>query len=186
MYHPQWTVKREVRVNPTAASLLGLLDSCGESVTGGDLVRIAQARIGAFWNLTRSQVHRELAGLAAQGHVKVAARGPRDSRLYAVTESGRRAYRSWLADHLPDETIRIPLLLAVSFGRSLPNGRLRQILDEAEAQHRARLEGYRALEAQLEAQGVNAFARATLSFGVHYEEAVLLWFAALPVEVRKR
>jgi len=186
VYHPQWTVKREVRVNSTAASLLGLLDSCGREVTGGDLVRIAQARIGAFWNLSRSQVHRELAELAAQGHVEVVARGPRDSRLYGITEAGRRAYRSWFADHLPDETIRVPLLLAVSFGRFLPRDRLRRILDEAESEHRERLEGYRALEAQLEEQGVDAFARATLSFGLHYEEAVLRWFAALPDEVRKR
>jgi DNA-binding PadR family transcriptional regulator len=178
--------QEEVQVNSTAASLLGLLDSCGGEVTGGDLVRIAQARIGAFWNLTRSQVHRELAALATQGHVKVVARGPRESRLYAITETGRRVYRSWLADHLPDETVRVPLLLAVSFGRSLPRGRLRRILDDSETEHRERLEGYQALDAQLEEQGADAFARATLSFGLHYEEAVLRWFAALPDEVRDR
>jgi DNA-binding PadR family transcriptional regulator len=173
-------------MNPTAASLLGLLDSSGGQVTGGDLVRIAQQRIGAFWHLTRSQVHRELAGLADEGYVEVVARGPRDSRLYAITPAGQRVYRSWLADHLPDETIRMPLLLAVSFGRSLPRGRLRRILDRAEAEHRERLSRYRKLEVELEQQGVDAFARATLSFGLHYEEAVLRWFAALPDEVRRR
>jgi DNA-binding PadR family transcriptional regulator len=171
-------------MNATAASLLGLLDASGGKVTGGELVRLAQARIGAFWNLTRSQVHRELAGLAAEGHVEIVARGPRDSRLYAITEDGRRAYRSWLAHNLPDETIRIPLLLAVSFGQALPRGRLRRILDQAEAEHRERLERYRALEVHLREQGVDLFARATLSFGLHYEEAVLRWFATLPDEVR--
>jgi DNA-binding PadR family transcriptional regulator len=173
-------------MNATAASLLGLLDSSGGKVTGGELVRIAQERIGAFWNLTRSQVHRELAGLADAGHVEVVARGPRDSRLYAITPLGRRTYRSWLADHLPDETIRIPLLLAVAFGRALPRGRLRRILDKSEAEHRERLERYRALDVKLEELGVDPFTRATLSFGLHYEEAVLRWFATLSDEVRHR
>jgi DNA-binding PadR family transcriptional regulator len=173
-------------MNATAASLLGLLDSSGGKVTGGELVRIAQTRIGAFWHLTRSQVHRELAGLADAGHVEVVARGPRESRLYAITPEGRRVYRSWLADHLPEESIRIPLLLAVAFGRALPRGRLKRILDRSEAEHRERLEGYRELDAELERRGVDAFTRATLSFGLHYEEAALAWFAALPDEVRSR
>lgn len=173
-------------MNSTAASLLGLLDVSGGKVTGGDLVRIAQQRIGAFWNLTRSQVHRELATLAAEGHVEVASRGPRDSRLYVITAQGRTAYRAWLSDHLPTETVRMPLLLAVSFGRSLPRGRLRSILDRAEAEHRERLESYRTLETELDEQGVDDFARATLSFGLHYEEAVLRWFEALPPDVRNR
>jgi DNA-binding PadR family transcriptional regulator len=172
-------------MNATAASLLGLLDSSGGKVTGGELVRIAQTRIGDFWSLTRSQVHRELAGLAAEGYVEVVARGPRDSRLYVITDEGRRAYRAWLSEQLPEETIRIPLLLAVSFGRALPRGRLRRILDRAEAEHRERLERYRALDIQLAEREVDVFARATLAFGLHYEEAVLRWFATLPEQVRQ-
>ena len=172
-------------LNATSASLLAILDECGDEVTGAELARIAQTRIGDFWKLTRSQVYRELAALEDAGHVVAGAPGPRTARPYRLSPGGRREYRRWLADELPDETVRIPLLLAVGFGRVLPPGRLRSVLDEAEATHRARLGAYRTLDHELAAAGVDPFARATLSFGLHYEEAVLRWFAALPDEVRQ-
>lgn len=171
-------------MNATAASLLGLIEASGE-LTGADLVRVAQQRIGEFWSLTRSQVYRELAALAAAGLVVAGPTGPRESRPYRLTESGRAAFDDWLGQELPAETIRIPLLLAVAFGPSLPPGRLRQLLDEAEAQHRRRLKQYRAIDEELRALKVDPHARATLSFGVHYEEAVLRWFADLPPVVRR-
>lgn len=172
-------------MNATAASLLGLIEQSGE-LTGADLVRVAQQRIGEFWSLTRSQVYRELAVLAADGLVVSGPTGARESRPYRLTERGRAAFQAWLGQELPAETIRIPLLLAVAFGASLPPGRLAKLLDEAEAHHQARLADYRATDEQLRASGVDPHTRATLSFGVHYEEAVLRWFADLPPTVRRR
>lgn len=172
-------------MNATSASLLGLLDARGGELTGGELVRTAHVRIGEFWSLTRSQVYRELAALEAGGYVRAGARGPRDARPYSITAAGRSEYRRWLSEELPDETIRIPLLLAVGFGSALPPGRLTKLLDDAEAAHRARLSEYRAQDAQLEAAGVDPFVRATLSFGLHYEEAVLRWLESLPAEIRR-
>ena len=172
-------------MNPTAASLLGLLEQCGD-LTGADLVRVAQHRIGDFWSLTRSQVYRELAALAEAGLVDAGPPGPRDARPYRLTDRGRVAFRAWLAEPLPNETIRIPLLLKVAFGSSLPPERLEALLDRAERDHRERLEHYRRIDGDLRAQGVDPHVRATLSFGMHYEEAVLRWFAELPAAVRGR
>jgi len=171
-------------VNATAASLIGLLESCGGSLTGADLVRTAETVIGDFWSLTRSQVYRELASLAADGLLAAGPPGPREARPYTVTAVGRDAFLAWLAADPPAETIRFPLLLVVGFGRHLPPGRLADMLSAAEAVHRKRLGGYRELDARLAREGADAFQRATLSFGVHYEEAVLRWFAELPAEVR--
>ena len=186
VYRPQWTVKGEGPVlNATSASLLALLDECGDEVTGAELARLAQTRIGDFGKLTRSQVYRELAALEDAGHVVAGAPGPRAARPYRLSAAGRREYRRWLAEELPDETVRIPLLLAVGFGRVLPPGRLQSVLDQAEATHRAKLAAYRALDEELAAAGADPFARATLSFGLHYEEAVLRWFESLPDEVRR-
>ena len=56
-------------MNSTAASLLGLLDASGGELTGGDLGRVAEVRIGQFWSLTRSQVYREIAALERDGLV---------------------------------------------------------------------------------------------------------------------
>ena len=66
-------------LNATAGSLLGLLTDCGD-LTGADLVRTAQTRIGSFYNVTRSQVYRELATLEGQGLVSAGPRGVRDAR----------------------------------------------------------------------------------------------------------
>ena len=172
-------------LNATSASLLALLDECGDEVTGAELARLAQTRIGDFWKLTRSQVYRELVALEDAGHVVAGQPGSRAARPYRLSVAGRREYRRWLAEELPDETVRIPLLLAVGFGRVLPPGRLRSVLDQAEATHRAKLAAYRALDEELATAGIDAFARATLSFGLHYEEAVLRWFESLPGEVRR-
>jgi hypothetical protein len=38
-------------LNPTSASLLGLLEDYGE-LTGADLVRVAELRTSDYWNLT--------------------------------------------------------------------------------------------------------------------------------------
>jgi DNA-binding PadR family transcriptional regulator len=170
-------------MNATAASLLGLLDLSGGELTGGELVRVAQQRIGDFWSLSRSQVYRELAALEAEGHVEPGPRGVRESRPYRITASGRQIYRTWLTERLPGDTVRVPLLLAVAFGSVLPQRRVAALLRRSAEEHRNRLESYRALAADLDELGVDAWTRSTLSFGVHYEEAVLRWFDALPDEV---
>lgn len=172
-------------MNATSASLLGLLDASGGELTGGELVRTAQTRIGEFWSLTRSQVYRELAALETEGMVKAGARGPRESRPYSITTAGKSEYRRWLSEELPGPSIRMPLLLAVCFGAALPPGSLERLLDRAEADHRAKLEAYEALDAELEAVGVDPFSRATLSLGLHYQRATLSWLESLPETVRR-
>ncbi len=172
-------------MNATAASLLGLLDLSGGELTGAELVRVAQQRIGDFWSLTRSQVYRELAALEAEGHVEPGPRGARESRPYRISASGRDVYRTWLTERLPGDTVRVPLLLAVAFGSVLPEGRVAALLRSSVEEHRSRLDSYRALAAELEELGVDVWTRSTLSFGVHYEEAVLRWFDALPDEVAR-
>ncbi len=172
-------------MNSTSASLLGLLDASGGELTGGELVRVAQQRIGQFWSLTRSQVYRELAALEREQLVRPGTPGPRESRPVQITAAGRSAYREWLLEHLPSDTIRIPVLLAVALGGALEPAALAQVLTRSRDEHRARLEEYRRLDAQLaELEGGEPWARATLSFGMNYEEAVLRWFSTLPPEVR--
>lgn len=172
-------------MNATAASLLGLLDMQGGELTGGELVRLAEARLGEFWSLTRSQVYREIAALERDGHVVAGPPGARDARPVGITESGREVYRHWLTERLPSDTIRIPVLLSVAFGAALPPEALRDVLGRSLDEHRQRLEGYRRLDAELAGlPGGEPWARATVSFGIHYEEAVLRWFAGLPEQVR--
>ena len=170
-------------LNATSASLLGLLADTGP-LTGADLVRTAQTRIGDYWNVTRSQVYRELARLQDAGFITAGDRGVRDAQPFRVTRAGTKALKTWLATTEPSETIRLGLLVFVAFGRHLPPGRLADLLAEHEAHHRHQLDRYRELDAELRGNGTDPFVRATLSFGLHYEEAILRWFADLPPEVR--
>lgn len=163
-------------INATAASLLGLLHQ--GAMTGWDLMRAANTRLGNFWSLTQSQVYRELATMAAAGLIEEGARGHRDRRPYSLTAAGRAAFLDWIAEPPATESIRYPLLLTVAFGRHLPPATLRRLILEQREIHEKRLAGYDVASAT--AAGADAFALATLRFGVLHERATLAWFDELP------
>src|SRR2546429_256493 len=54
----KWTVMADPALNATAASLLGFLRA--GPMTGWDLDQRVKLSIGNFWNVTRSQIYREL------------------------------------------------------------------------------------------------------------------------------
>lgn len=167
------------QLNATAASLLGFLHE--GPMSGWDLLQTAQERIGGFWSLTPSQVYRELARLTDDGLVEAGAPGPRARRVLTLTDTGREVFRRWLDAEPGTEQIRYPLLLTMAFGRHLPPGRLAEILAAHRAGHEARLAEHTETLRTLPA-GADPFERATLDFGVRYEQAVLDWFAHLPPE----
>jgi len=173
-------------LNATAASLLGFLHE--GPMSGYELATTAQGVIGDFWSLTQSQVYRELAWMSEAGLVAAGERGARERRPYALTDAGRRAFAEW-ADRPPGpETIRHPLLLAVSFGRHIPPDRLASFLRQHQAAHAERLRTYEGQARDMEAappEHRDPFRAATLSFGLAYERAVQDWFDALPAEVRE-
>lgn len=170
----------ETPLNATAASLLGFLHL--GPMSGWELVRTAERRIGDFWSLTQSQVYRELAAMAERGLVTAGERGPRDRREYALTDAGRAAFREWAGQPPGSESIRFPLLLAISFGEHVPRERLAAFIRRHRAIHEARLAQYE-LDSQA-ATAASPYQQATLAFGLAYERAVLDWFENLPSEIR--
>lgn len=173
----------DTKLNSTAASLLGFLHYGPQ--TGWDLLKIAETLIGDFWSLTRSQVYRELSAMAQQGLIEAGPTGPRDRRPYSLTDEGRAAFAAWLRREPGRETIRFPLLLTLTFGRHLPPEQLAAVLARHRAEHAERLAGYEQRRRELTAGEVSpdAYALATLDFGLHYERAVLDWFDALPTNL---
>ncbi|HWH30883.1 MAG TPA: helix-turn-helix transcriptional regulator [Mycobacteriales bacterium] len=161
-------------VNATAAALLGLLRDGAAS--GYELAQRATAELGDFWTVTRSQVYRELTGLADQGLVEVGQTGARSRREHRLTASGRVAFREWLAAEPGADVVRIPLLLRLAFADELDPARLRELVSTQRAAHAERLARYRELEAAALATGGTDRDLVTLRFGLRYEEAVLRWF----------
>ena len=164
-------VTRDTDLNPTAASLLGFLDVA--PMTGWDIDRWVQISIGNFWNVTRSQIYRELRTLTDAGYAKAGAAGTRDKVPYAITSKGRAAFKRWIAQAPPPEVIRSRLLLTIFFGHHLPDGRLREIAEHERAQHQRTLDRYLALEPNLASDPNQRFPLVTLHFGIRYEQAMV-------------
>lgn len=167
-------------MNATAASLLGFLHE--RPMSGWDLLTAAQALIGDFWTITRSQVYRELTAMEAAGLVVAGPPGPRERRPFEVTDAGRAAFQQWVQQRPGAEHIRYPLLLTIAFARHLPPRRLAAFVAEHRETHEQRLAGYRSLWAEA-GENLDPYAKATLDFGIRYEGAVLDWFDHLPPEI---
>ncbi|MEU7765762.1 PadR family transcriptional regulator [Nocardia sp. NPDC049190] len=161
-------------LNSTAASLLGFLHE--GPMSGWDLVAEAQDRIGDFWTITQSQVYRELGSMDAAGLVQKGETGARERTPYHITDAGREEFLEWIARDPGGETIRVPLLLTLSFGEHLDRNRLEHIVATNREIHQGRLTKYLAEDPAT----MSSFARATLDFGIRYERAVLEWFDHLP------
>jgi DNA-binding PadR family transcriptional regulator len=158
-------------LNPTAASLLGYLDL--GPMTGWDLDRFVQLSIGNFWNVTRSQIYRELRTLTERRYVNAGAAGPRDRVPYTITAAGRAAFKRWISDAPPPDVIRSRLLLTIFFGHHLPPGRLREIAETERSRHQQTLDRYLALEPQLASDPDQRLPLTTLHFGIRYEQAMI-------------
>lgn len=183
-----WKVALSKRApNATAASLLGLLHE--EPMTGWDLARVAQRRIGNFWNITQSQVYRELAAMTKSGLIEPGSAGPRDRKPYSLTDAGREAFAAWIDVEPGSEQIRFPLLVTIMFAGHLSTERLAEMIAAHRARHAERLTDYEHQHAELTAAPDSdndipaneaRFRLATLEFGLRYERATLDWLDQLP------
>ena len=162
-------------LNPTAASLLGFLHQ--GPMAGWDLAQLVETTIGDFWNVTRSQIYRELRALQELGLVEAGETGVRERRPYAITDSGRQAFSTWIAREPGDDLIRSPLLLTVFFGAHIDQRRMDRFLAVHRLRHEERLEHYRALAGALAGVAGMAWTVHALRYGIEHEEAVLRWFA---------
>ena len=167
-------------LNSTAAALLGLLHE--GPMTGGELVAAAKERMDPYWSVTRSQVYRELPGLADAGYVRPGKLGPRAAQPYTITAAGKRAFRGWLAEAPGADHARNPLVLRVGFGAHHAPGAVKQLVDDARARHQEQLTALRARSTQLKKSGGDQFALATAEFGVAYERALIRWLDSVPTD----
>lgn len=164
-----------MRINSTAASLLGFLHS--GPMSGAEIVRRVQESIGYFWNVTRSQVYRELQSLEREGLTRAADTGPRDRVRYETTAEGRAVFAQWLREEPEHELTRHAFLLKTFFSAQLPVSRLREMVRAHREGHAARLATY---EADWKKDIADEHRRQVLRFGIEYERMVLRWIDELP------
>jgi DNA-binding PadR family transcriptional regulator len=166
-----------VEINATAASLLGFLHA--GPMTGWDLDRTVATTISNFWNVTRSQVYRELRTLADLKLVEAGHAGPRERRPYTITEAGRDAFVRWIALDPGPAIIRFPFLLTIFFAEHIPPKRLAEIVARETEYHVQALRHFRALQELYRDQ---AWMAEVIRFGIGYQEHILRWLEGLPID----
>jgi DNA-binding PadR family transcriptional regulator len=183
MIHYSHMVGEHPDLNSTAASLLGFLENYGP-MSGYDIVGMVEGSIGYFWNVTRSQVYRELNRLAEAELVEMGESGARARRPYTITGAGRRAFLNWLALPPGPDIIRLPFLLRYFFGQHLDPQTLRAFVDLHRPQHEQRLHYFQSLIPKLLDE--QPFMAHVAQLGVAYEETMLAWFDTIPQEQARR
>ncbi len=86
---------KQIRLTSTSYAVLSLLDLLGEA-TPYDLKQALEQSIENFWHVPHTTIYSEPARLAEGGYLSECQeqRGRR-RKLYALTDSGRRALREW-------------------------------------------------------------------------------------------
>lgn len=167
------TVEAHIKkLNATGASLLGFLHR--GPLTGWDIAQMAEMVIGDFWNVTRSQVYRELRTLEAMGLVEAKATGPREKRPYEITDAGRAAFVAFIHREPGPDLLRSPLLLMVFFGKHLGDVHRKRFLAIHRLRHEQALDVYCKIQETLDAAEVDL--AKVLQYAIFHEEAVLRWF----------
>ena len=167
---------RSSPVNATAAALLGLLHE--GPMTGGQLVAAAIEHYGSFFSVTRSQVYRELPGLAEGGLLRLGKQGPRASQQYAITAAGRRAFKSWLINGGGSDALRSPLVLRLLNAGSLTVKQRAELVGASRTVYAARLSAARSA-----ARGeTDPYRKAVADFTVGHLRAMVKLLDAIPTD----
>jgi PadR family transcriptional regulator AphA len=98
---------------PLRHALLGALAE--HPRTGYGLTRHFEQSLAYAWPASHSQIYPELARLLEDGLIEETETGPRNSRTYAVTETGLRELRHWLTETTPDRRVRSDAALRTFF-----------------------------------------------------------------------
>lgn len=132
-------------------AILGLL--AREELSGYDLKRLMEGRVGYFWQAKHSQIYPELALLEEGGFVRhrlVEQSGRPDKKVYGITEAGREALREWLVEPVEKPPTRDELVLKAYSVWLADPGRAARVFRERQAAHEARLAEYLEIEVWME------------------------------------
>ena len=155
--------------------------------TGYELSARARRPLGYFWSARHSQVYPELRRLLAAGLVRfdtAPGPGPRDKKVYSLTDYGMTRLRDWVIQPPEPEPGRDNLLLkAYAAWTADPEAAARMFAAE-EAKQSERLSEYQADRRRVESRHNGGpppprhpdFGNyATLRFGIDYQRERIAW-----------
>jgi len=166
----------------TRFAILGVLEM--RPMSGTEIRRWLDDRIGNFWRESSGQLYPTLSTLTTQKLVRCSTRTGnvgrgRPGSEYAITAAGRSALAQWLAEPVTAEPRRIELLLKL-FLSSNQSAHSLEHLARCRDEQRRLLSQYASIERELdqwadERPAETAKFRATVRYGVRVAEALLMW-----------
>ncbi len=174
--------RKSIRLTQTSYAVLALFEHIGEA-TSYDLKQAIEHSIENFWQVPHTTAYDEPARLASGGYLTVRQEpGGRRRKLYSLTDLGREALRSWIAEpsaappQLRDETM-LKVFAGADPAPLLPP---RRAWHEAKL---AELEGYLAL---LRETGGPAGPERSLVAGTAYHRKMLEMLEELATAARQQ
>lgn len=161
-------------INATAGTILGFL--IDEPLSGYEVFRRVRQTVGDFWNVTQSQVYREIANLEAARLVEPGRAGARARKRHAITPAGREAFLRWAALEPGDALVRDPFILKVYFAKQLDDATLARFVRGRRANAESRIARCVELERAASEDAPKRAAR----FAILHERALLDWLDTLP------
>lgn len=168
-------------VSTLGHALTGLL--LREPATGYDLARQLRRPVGYFWSAGHTQIYPELARLEEAGlvrHTVIPGAGPRQTKRYRATATGRRELTEWLLATTADVEDREVLLRAYLLF-VLPPPSASQVVRALRAHHEQTLAHYLTIRFAPDAGGwgPDVTEKLTWEWGVTFERGRIAWCEAL-------
>ncbi len=161
-----------------------------------DLHRAFGQGISLFYSASFGSIQRALRQLIELGHVDVepAPDDPRGKKIHTITPSGRTAWHTWMHEPVTGGDAETIVLARVFFlGLIHDDAERAEIIGVLRTRVAGDLDGLRGAAAGVDAQaippefdGVFAFQRATLDYGIRAHELALHWLDGLAVTLRPR
>jgi DNA-binding PadR family transcriptional regulator len=166
------------RLSPSSYVVLGMVSFLGKPTTY-DIRRHVAYTVGEFWPFPQSQLYAETARLAAAGLLaEEREQGGRHRRHFTITDKGRQALSTWLADPSSGPVeLRDGGLLKLFFSELTTTEQLVALARAQEAWHREQLATYQAIVARYGGRPNLARRVAAARFGLAYAQTFIDFWA---------
>lgn len=160
-------------------ALLGLLHY--REMSGYDLEQFINSSIGHFWHAKLSQIYRTLKALEEEGLVTSRFEEQEDTRskrIYTLTDTGLKEFQDWLTTFDTElDSTKVPFLVRLFFFGMVDKSQIEAQLRVWTDLHQRQLAYYQNIHIPEDVSSPDDlfFWKATLRFGVMYEEMVLRW-----------
>lgn len=160
-------------LSATAYAVLALIARHGP-LTPYELKTLVADGISNFWTVPHAQLYRDPPKLVSLGLLtEQPEQGGRRRRVFALTDRGREALRSWLASpHGEHVDLRDPALLKLWFSELSDEQDVARLAHSQALLHSERLARYQAQSAQFDTENPEHRSRArVLALGIRYERS---------------